>query len=207
MANTVYCAYCFEVLCASLGKQQSLRLRQVEASWEKYASLSEGVNVDCVQFVEEDKAYDLDGDVDGIDGVKTLPSQRRHGSKFADGTLRAAAQIRAAAPSPSLSSSSGSPYPVSTPSSSSATSLGANNSSDSSVAPANPSSSSRRSLFSFANRSPRDGRGANGTAEEYPLFVTWNIVSKSGNRALRGCIGTFEPQRIEEGLKNYALTS
>lgn len=57
-------------------------------------------------------------------------------------------------------------------------------------------------------------------AEEFPLFVTWNIYSSpsalsralslggggSGAR-LRGCIGTFEPQPLREGLRTYALTA
>ena len=43
---------------------------------------------------------------------------------------------------------------------------------------------------------------------ESPLFVTWNIVSpRSRSRSLRGCIGTFEPQDLESGLKDYSLTS
>ncbi|KAF6801046.1 ammecr1 family protein [Colletotrichum sojae] len=43
---------------------------------------------------------------------------------------------------------------------------------------------------------------------ESPLFVTWNTVSpRSGHRSLRGCIGTFEPQDLEDGLSSYALTS
>lgn len=43
---------------------------------------------------------------------------------------------------------------------------------------------------------------------ESPLFVTWNTVSpRSHNRSLRGCIGTFEPQDLDTGLRDYALTS
>ncbi|KAL1845128.1 hypothetical protein VTK73DRAFT_1067 [Phialemonium thermophilum] len=42
---------------------------------------------------------------------------------------------------------------------------------------------------------------------EYPLFVTWNTISAHEGRTLRGCIGTFEPQELEEGLATYALTS
>ena len=187
-----------------------MSLRQVEASWDKYTLPSEDVDVvDCAQADEEDKPFvNVDGDVNGADGVRTLSSQQRHGSKTANGaTLRAVAKMRAVVPSPSLNSASGSPYLVSTPSSTSATSLGANHSADSPAAAASPTSSSRLSFFAFAKRSPRDGRGADVKDEEYPLFVTWNTVSKSGNRALRGCIGTFEPQRLEEGLKSYALTS
>jgi len=40
-----------------------------------------------------------------------------------------------------------------------------------------------------------------------PLFVTWNLVSSAGVRRLRGCIGTFEPLPLAQGLKSYALTA
>ncbi|KAJ4384765.1 hypothetical protein N0V86_000367 [Didymella sp. IMI 355093] len=42
---------------------------------------------------------------------------------------------------------------------------------------------------------------------DHPLFVTWNTVSRSGEKRLRGCIGTFTPLDLEEGLGSYALTS
>ncbi|GBB99704.1 hypothetical protein RclHR1_00360053 [Rhizophagus clarus] len=41
---------------------------------------------------------------------------------------------------------------------------------------------------------------------QYPLFVTWNIVSH-GQTRLRGCIGNFEPLPLHSGLKEYAITS
>ncbi|KAF8639935.1 hypothetical protein AX17_001185 [Amanita inopinata Kibby_2008] len=45
--------------------------------------------------------------------------------------------------------------------------------------------------------------------EKYPLFVTWNILSSRPGRApqLRGCIGTFEPLSLHQGLAEYALVS
>ncbi|KAJ4341043.1 hypothetical protein N0V87_002082 [Didymella glomerata] len=46
-----------------------------------------------------------------------------------------------------------------------------------------------------------------GDLGEHPLFVTWNTVSARGEKRLRGCIGTFEPLDLEEGLGSYALTS
>ncbi|KAF2827416.1 hypothetical protein CC86DRAFT_348861 [Ophiobolus disseminans] len=46
-----------------------------------------------------------------------------------------------------------------------------------------------------------------GSMEASPLFVTWNTVTRSGEKRLRGCIGTFEAQELDEGLKSYALTS
>jgi uncharacterized protein (TIGR00296 family) len=43
---------------------------------------------------------------------------------------------------------------------------------------------------------------------EFPLFVTWKLeeVSTVSHR-LRGCIGTFKPMRLDEGLKTYVLAS
>jgi uncharacterized protein (TIGR00296 family) len=43
--------------------------------------------------------------------------------------------------------------------------------------------------------------------EDYPLFVTWNTITRSGDKRLRGCIGTFEPMDLDDGLRSYALTS
>ncbi|KAL1975593.1 hypothetical protein VTN31DRAFT_3985 [Thermomyces dupontii] len=43
--------------------------------------------------------------------------------------------------------------------------------------------------------------------QRYPLFVTWNTISKHGQKSLRGCIGTFEPHELSKGLREYALTS
>eukprot|EP00127_Corallochytrium_limacisporum_P005513 Clim_evm30s207 gene=Clim_evmTU30s207 len=40
--------------------------------------------------------------------------------------------------------------------------------------------------------------------EEYALFVTWK---KGRDRALRGCIGTFRPLPLHEGLKEYSITA
>jgi AMME syndrome candidate gene 1 protein len=88
-------------------------------------------------------------------------------------------------PSPASSSS------TSTPSNASSQTL----SSESSKA------SSRSSLFSFVRRSTA------AKEEEHPLFITWNTVSARGSKYLRGCIGTFEPKKLSEGLRSYALTS
>ncbi|CUM48051.1 uncharacterized protein AC631_05831 [Debaryomyces fabryi] len=35
-----------------------------------------------------------------------------------------------------------------------------------------------------------------------PLFITWNK-----NEQLRGCIGTFQPLKVESGTKRFSLTS
>ncbi|KAI5297759.1 hypothetical protein KEM55_004275 [Ascosphaera atra] len=46
------------------------------------------------------------------------------------------------------------------------------------------------------------------SATEYPLFVTWNVLSADGaEKRLRGCIGTFEPQALEFGLNSFTIQS
>ncbi|GAD96840.1 AMMECR1 family protein [Paecilomyces variotii No. 5] len=88
-------------------------------------------------------------------------------------------------------------------------------SSDSSSASTTPSSLSISSSRSDSTAmttpgSPADGLGFQRPRLEesgYPLFVTWNTISKSGHKSLRGCIGTFEAQEISSGLRSYALTS
>jgi len=44
---------------------------------------------------------------------------------------------------------------------------------------------------------------------KYPLFVTWNTRPSRPGRSprLRGCIGSFEALRLNEGLAEYALVS
>ncbi|KAI9823311.1 MAG: hypothetical protein M1832_002535 [Thelocarpon impressellum] len=96
--------------------------------------------------------------------------------------------------SPASGSSSGSS--ASTPSSS--TPLSALGSSP------NSSNSSRSSFFSIGRRARRRQRASD---PERPLFVTWNTIGRSGGKTLRGCIGTFDPQELDDGLRSYALTS
>ncbi|KAG9380443.1 Ammecr1 family protein [Pyrenophora tritici-repentis] len=69
-----------------------------------------------------------------------------------------------------------------------------------------PPSSASSSSIQSASSTPSGG--ASSTPKEHPLFVTWNTVSsKSGEKRLRGCIGTFEAQPLTTGLSSYALTS
>jgi len=45
--------------------------------------------------------------------------------------------------------------------------------------------------------------------DKYPLFVTWNVRPSRPGRShrLRGCIGSFEPHALHEGIAEYALIS
>ncbi|KAI0377237.1 AMMECR1 domain-containing protein [Hypomontagnella monticulosa] len=83
-----------------------------------------------------------------------------------------------------------------------------NNSSESSSS-STPSSGSTMSLATDTPATSLDSLPeAVPTITESPLFVTWNTVSpRSGNTSLRGCIGTFEAQELDEGLSSYAITS
>lgn len=45
------------------------------------------------------------------------------------------------------------------------------------------------------------------SGDSFPMFVTWNTLSTSGDTSLRGCIGTFEPLALEDGIKQYSLTA
>jgi len=108
---------------------------------------------------------------------------------------RSAAISRVIGASPSSSSSSAPSASSSTPS------LNTNASSTTSQ-----SSKSSKSLFSLS----RLGRGHQRPSqpEEFPLFVTWDTrASEGGHKNLRGCIGTFEAQELDDGLRTYAITS
>ncbi|KAJ4290920.1 hypothetical protein N0V90_010116 [Kalmusia sp. IMI 367209] len=103
---------------------------------------------------------------------------------------RPAAISRLLAPSPGSTSSSSVQSTSSTPSGVSEASS------------ATSKSSSRSSFFSLGKRARKEeSEGAS------PLFVTWNVVQKNGEKRLRGCIGTFEAQELDDGLRSYALTS
>ncbi|KAJ5141444.1 hypothetical protein N7526_002439 [Penicillium atrosanguineum] len=85
--------------------------------------------------------------------------------------------------------------------------------SDSSSTATTPSSTSNTSSnsnlsASTAMTTPSVLSGISKSSEQrYPLFVTWNTLSRSGSKSLRGCIGTFEAKDLAAGLKSYALTS
>lgn len=104
-----------------------------------------------------------------------------------DSTLAQPAAISRLSNKPATSKSSNSSLP-SVKSSSSSSRTGT-------ATPAS-SVSSRSSPFAL-------GRSSKPAPESHPLFVTWN-TTRSGHRSLRGCIGTFKAQEIQEGLRHYA---
>ncbi|KAF2814126.1 uncharacterized protein BDZ99DRAFT_459840 [Mytilinidion resinicola] len=111
-----------------------------------------------------------------------------------DNSHRPAAICRLIAPSPATSSSSSVPSTAST------------SSVPSEASSATSKSSSGSSFFSLGRRAKGEANPAPSTIEKSPLFVTWNTVLGS-ETSLRGCIGTFEPHELDDGLRSYALTS
>ncbi|RMZ70191.1 ammecr1 family [Pyrenophora seminiperda CCB06] len=91
------------------------------------------------------------------------------------------------------------------PSSASSSSLQSASSTPSGGASETPNSLTSQSSTNLVSN---NGDHDSDTQEEHPLFVTWNTVSsKSGDKRLRGCIGTFEALPLATGLSSYALTS
>lgn len=190
MATQAHCAYCFESLSASLEKRQPLSLAEVEELWDKYQT---GSPADDLTTGHHDE--DEDEDMDGVlmdKPTHLVPNQ-------------APALGRFLAPSPSTASASSSSIPSTTSSTTPATSI-----SDSASTPPPSKAGSQSSLFSIPRRLrrlSRDQTPRRAAPGDHPLFVTWNTVSKRGSKNLRGCIGTFEPHELDEGLRSYALTS
>ncbi|KAG9192373.1 hypothetical protein G6011_11107 [Alternaria panax] len=107
------------------------------------------------------------------------------GSAPADGSYKPAAISRILASPPSSASSSSLQSASSTPN--------------------GPNSEAPSSLTSQSSSSTNLVDEEEG--EEHPLFVTWNTVTRSGDKRLRGCIGTFDAQPLTTGLSDYALTA
>ncbi|KAK3064472.1 hypothetical protein LTS18_006928 [Coniosporium uncinatum] len=192
MATLAHCAYCFEVLDASLNKRQPLSLRRVEELWELYNKDGEEEQVDGV---EDEDYMDVDDDEDD----EAAPSSAAVPAATEPTKPAAISRLLQTPPTPSSSSPSAN---------SSTPSLAA-----SSATSASLKSSSRTSIFSSLGRRVRKTKQTPSPSTSLsdersaPLFVTWNTISRNGHRSLRGCIGTFEAQELDEGLRSYALTS
>lgn len=86
--------------------------------------------------------------------------------------------------------------------------LGNSSSSSSASGTSSPSSGSTMSLSTETTATSTTSSNDRRPIMESPLFVTWNTVSlRTGHTNLRGCIGTFEAQELDEGLSSYAITS
>ena len=185
MATQAHCAFCFECLSANFEHRQPLSLAQVEELWERYqASLDPAADAGLVEDDVEGDGDEEDGKMTDVDAEEPLA------------TARPAAISRLLNRETSAGSSSSSLQSTRSTTSSSPSTTNVGSGADT---PAS-STSSLRSRLSLGSRRKQ------GKEEEYPLFVTWNTISRSGYKSLRGCIGTFEAQGLEYGLRSYALT-
>ena len=199
MATAAQCAYCFEILAADLENREPLEYDQLLVLWTQFEQAKYLERADEPSQDNDDFDNDLSGeagkhetesshksDLAGNNSqvVQPNPTSLHSGLRLPD-----ISRVQASSPASESSASS-------IPSSSSSTAaLGANS-----------KSSSKSSIFSFGHS--KQPSPATLTKQEYPLFVTWNTISpRSGHKSLRGCIGTFEPQELSNGLRSYALTA
>lgn len=210
MAKPAHCAYCLESLAADLEDRKPLSFQSVQDLWVQY------------ELLDEEEALDVEEtDADGIPrlGTVTKPDEgliREERGDDESGLLPAHEQDL----SPPLAARSSGPLQLPSisrlqalsPASASSSSLTPSSSSATSSSLAlggNSKSSSNSSFFSLGrSKQPSPAVPAQAAVEEHPLFVTWNTISpRSRRKSLRGCIGTFDAQELQSGLKNYALTA
>lgn len=142
-------------------------------------------DLDTLVTLYEQWQKELDGETEDKESIGQTTDQVEEQHNVTSGQLQlpSIARLRDATPSSGTSSSS-------TPSTMSVNSSNTQLTSATSISDTTPTYASRLSV-----------------TESYPMFVTWNTVSRSGNKSLRGCIGTFEALPLEKGLESYALTS
>lgn len=179
MATAAHCFYCFESLAASYNGTDPISLAALEELWERYEESRKFSDIQEPLSTEEDEAFAQPvNDVQGQGQTISRPP-----------TIKLPSIDRVQMQAASDSSPSTTPSAVSNESSSSIF------------------SSATTSSSASSHSDPPDGRQQRLPEQKYPLFVTWNTLSKSGRKSLRGCIGTFEAQELSYGLKSYALTS
>ncbi|OJJ51406.1 hypothetical protein ASPZODRAFT_127474 [Penicilliopsis zonata CBS 506.65] len=183
MATPAQCYYCFESLAASFEYREPASLEIIEELWEQHERAKKvaelGTTNELVKrLVGAGSGEDED---DELDGNHEPSGQKQLGDLKIPNT----------------------------------THLNPQSSSDSSSASTTPSvfsAVSSRSLSTGVTTpsGPPDTslpQAVQKTNQRYPLFVTWDTLSRNGHKSLRGCIGTFEAQELGEGLQSYALTS
>ena len=181
MANIAQCYYCFESLLASFEDREPTTLAAVEALWEQHEQTKKLSSLK-EQIQEEDTDRQQSIYEQDEDDNSNQSSQSNSQSKKLQLPRISRLQSQFSASSSAATSSS------------SASETSSNSLQSSSTNITTPSAVSGTNSL----RSPD---------QRYPRFVTWNTLSRSGHKSLRGCIGTFEGQELAAGLKSYALTS
>ncbi|RAH66928.1 AMMECR1 domain-containing protein [Aspergillus aculeatinus CBS 121060] len=181
MATPAHCYYCFESLAASYQRKEPIDLASVEELWARHEQFKK---LSALQATEEETDYPLSVDDDDDD-------------EPAGGGRGGGGHRKIKLPSVHRLQSS---------SSTTTTRPSSLNSSHSTLTTSTTLTTPGSSTLSDT-ASGRSRREEPPEPQEYPLFVTWNTLSRHGHKSLRGCIGTFEAQELSEGLRDYALTS
>lgn len=179
MANTAQCYYCFESLLASFEDREPATLAAVEALWEQHEQTKKLSSLQDQTEQEADRQQSVNEEDEGDAQQSSLTSSRPNKLK-----LPSFSRLQ--------SQSSGTSSAATTPSSASNTSANSLGSISTNIT--SPGLAETPSQLTSPD-------------QRYPLFVTWNTLTRSRHKSLRGCIGTFEGQELAAGLKSYALTS
>src|SRR5271154_3247685 len=193
MASPAHCFYCFESLSASFARRDPPSLERVVDLYEQYNKSSASA-ADSTEGVEDNDDDSEDADLEEIGSEE----DEMDGDNAEEDHSATGASSNTSRPQlPSISRLQASTHSSRSSSSSTPSVLSANSSN--SQLTAAPSTSTITPTPSSAPRLSIN--------ESYPLFVTWNTMSRSGHKSLRGCIGTFDALPLASGLSTYALTS
>ncbi|KAH1335132.1 hypothetical protein KXV68_000903 [Aspergillus fumigatus] len=205
MASPAHCIYCFECLAASYKRHEPIDLAAVEELWERYEQSKKPASLqDINNPVSQRDSADLGREV-------VVEEEEEEDDDDADEELDTTQRG-------SMKSKSSRPHSIKLPSVSRLQSQLSSDSSSVSTTPSVMSTSSSRSILSGSTAATTpisestqpemaETRQQRLHDQRYPLFVTWNTLSKNGHKSLRGCIGTFDAHELAEGLRAYALTS
>lgn len=197
MATPAQCYFCFETLAASFDGGKPPKLSVVEELWAEFETAKAlTLRAADAEDLEVGGSVEPPVDTDGQESQDDMDKGQPFSSTLQSPSIR---RLQSAASSGSSSVSTSTPPALSTSSSRSA--LTSNTSISTSPSP------NTSSIFSPPKPSYSETLRSTPPGASYPLFVTWNTVSRSGYKSLRGCIGTFDAQELSSGLKSYALTS
>ncbi|KEF58956.1 uncharacterized protein A1O9_03799 [Exophiala aquamarina CBS 119918] len=196
MASPAHCFFCFETLAASFDHRDPPTLQKVLDTYDQYILRDKIIEEGGSTAGDEDETR-LGPDGSKSDEGEDDEEDEERGQEEEQRIQRRTAP--AASPqNPSISRLQASTS-SSRSSSASSPSLNSSTSSSSHVTAMSSTTSILSSPPSYASRLS--------VTDSYPLFVTWNTLSRSGHKSLRGCIGTFEALPLASGLATYALTS
>ncbi|EXJ90242.1 hypothetical protein A1O1_03341 [Capronia coronata CBS 617.96] len=199
MASPAHCFYCFETLAASFKHRDPPTLQKVLDLYEAYKA--KALPQDEATEADEEEDVEMESHVAGND------ANDNHNEEEDDDEDGAHEEIQRIERR-TVGKSALQPPSISRLQARSSSSRSSSTSSPSIFSPSSSNSqlTTPSSATSIKSVPPTYASQVSAT-ESYPLFVTWNTVSRSGHKSLRGCIGTFEALPLASGLSTYALTS